>query len=879
MVRELKSWRRTMNKKFLSFFEIFLLVFGIISFAFLMRIENVRSESNPSYFKSVDEFKAFYGLPDDFVINGDGVINFEDKQFRLETIQNGVLRVEELSSPQNPMTTVTQVSALSLPQTNPTPTKSVTISASPNLASPKGFFSTKQSLLENSGFIKEGDFWKKSYSIEELNKEWKINAKIVDGKLVNDKGEEIIGLQQGVSTSVSDDKVIVSASAESAFVKKSLGIPDKAVLEGDYYVLKNEEGKILAKWNAASGGQTEAQVSHLFGRTGSWYGAAYLLQGLQYALLAYTALSLIGGLFIRGENAKATMDALQKAAFVGIMSFSAVRALIAKGGLLQNVMPGKTTNWLTAHQGIISFGIGALMAWIAFTKFYEKTSTFQERVEFECLPWQAPIGGDDCELCNVGPLPCSEYRCKSLGQSCSIVNKDSRPTCVNTNPRDVSPPVISPWKEKLTPGYIYKDVKTSPPGAGFKIVRNDVNPCIRAFQSIEFGLTTNEPAQCKIDIEKKNNFDEMLAFVGGDNSFKYNHSDILAVPRAKDFANSSIKLEMGNEMTLYVMCRDANGNVNSAPYAIRFCVDNAPDETPPQIKATSVESGSCISSDQNTTLVEFYTDEPAQCKWDFEDKDYDSMTYNMTCFNKIFEINTMLLYTCVANFFGVKREGTKYYIRCEDKPHERKENRVKMSQSFVYEIKTSNKLKIKSVQPNETLYGTISPFPLILRVETLFGCEDNKATCFFSQTGLPNSYIMFYDTDNRDGVHLQRLDLPAGNYTYFIKCVDSGGNLAEEKISFSLDLDTNSPIIARAYYQEDFLKIVTQGNSECVYSTENCDFLFNEGTVMPYANTPIHTIKWDSTKTYYIKCRDEFRNEPSDCSIIIKPQENILFDY
>lgn len=47
-----------------------------------------------------------------------------------------------------------------------------------------------------------------------------------------------------------------------------------------------------------------------------------------------------------------------------------------------------------------------------------KTKTYT----IKCQPWQAPIGGSDCEKCQESGKTCSEYRCKSLGKLCSLVN-------------------------------------------------------------------------------------------------------------------------------------------------------------------------------------------------------------------------------------------------------------------------------------------------------------------------------------------------------------------------------------------------------------------------------------------------------------------------
>lgn len=683
----------------------------------------------------------------------------------------------------------------------------------------------------------------------------------------------------------SDTKVFEGAGSGEAL--SALGIPSDAKPENGFYVTKNKDGGVTGRWKVIknkdesySAIQEDGQVNTPFGPMGTWGGVGHMLEGLAWASAAYGIMGTIGSLFMSDDGEQ--LKAVQKSLFSGILAGKFAYGLLGKGGTITKIDPiieSKPGQWLHNNAPAISIGVGLLLAWGVYTHNYGKASEHIEQVNFQCLSWQAPHGGDDCKFCNDGELPCSEYRCKSLGQSCAIINKGTKfERCVNQNPRDTNPPLITPWNEKLTPGYKYDDVKSSPPGPGFKIIRtNGTNKCIKAFTPLEFGILTDEPAQCKIDIEYKDTFDSMSTYIGGDNIYRYNHSEYLSLPKAKDLKNSSINLEMGNEMTLYIRCRDSQGNMNQAPYAVRFCIDSAPDTTAPQIKATSIETGSCVAADQNSTQVSFYTDEPSQCKWGFEDQTYDSLPYNMSCTTQVYQINSLNLYTCTTELTAVNRLGTDYYIRCEDNQNEPKEDRNSMQQPFVFSLRGSSHLKLKSVSPNGTLYGGVSPMKVDLKAETLYGCNNNRAICFYSPTGDPNSYVSFFDTDKSDGIHTQRLDLYAGQHTYFIKCVDAGGNVAESNTTFNLDIDTTSPIITRAYFQEDYLKIVTARESDCVYSTEGCDYLFEQGKSMPQPNSVVHIVPWEPDKTFYIKCRDEFRNEPIDCSMKVKPKENFLY--
>jgi len=252
------------------------------------------------------------------------------------------------------------------------------------------------------------------------------------------------------------------------------------------------------------------------------------------------------------------------------------------------------------------------------------------------------------------------------------------------------------------------------------------------------------------------------------------------------------------------------------------------------------------------------------------------MENEMECSDEIQEINALQLYTCKANLTGISRGTTNFYIRCKDQPDKPDNERNKNKQSYVFSLRGSTELKMKNLQPNGTIYSSVDPAPIELRVETLFGCDNGKAICYYSQTGNPNDYIMFFDTNKEDGIHTQKQILTAGNYTYFFKCVDSGGNVAINKTTFKLEIDTSAPVVARVYEENGKLKVVTVRNSECAYSFDNCDFSFEEGIEMPYANSTVHMAEWQKDKTYYIKCRDEFRSEGADCSIIVRPVENFL---
>jgi len=418
---------------------------------------------------------------------------------------------------------------------------------------------------------------------------------------------------------------------------------------------------------------------------------------------------------------------------------------------------------------------------------------------------------------------------------------------------------------------------SSSPGPGFEIV-NSTGGCLKAFTPLAFGVNTNEPAQCKIDFNHTRTFDEMRAFIGGSNLYLYNHSEEFSLPNVAILEESRVSLENGKDLTFFIRCKDQGGNENVAEYAVRFCVDPTPDSTAPRIEASSVLDGGCIAEGKDSSAVEFYTNEPAECRWSNHDQDYDSMFGTMIR-SGMKQLNSMQVYKHIANLTGIGREDTEFYIRCKDQPEKEKEgDRNKMRESFEFSLRGSTGLKTRNLGPSEEIFGVISPMPMELHVETLLGCDNGQAVCYYSKTydeaGL--GYIRFFETSTVDGIHNQRLDLTDGDYKYFVRCVDGGGNLIEDTIEFELDIDPNEPIIARIYEEAETLKLVTVRESDCAYSLDDCDFSFEEGTMMPYDNSKVHLINWDDSKTFYIKCRDEFREAPVECSAIVRPMKNFL---
>lgn len=523
--------------------------------------------------------------------------------------------------------------------------------------------------------------------------------------------------------------------------------------------------------------------------------------------------------------------------------------------------------------GMVGMGVGAAVGIALFIMNYVKQK--QEIITFTCYPWQAPTGGESCEECNKqGILPCSEYQCRSLGQACQLLNKGTdQEKCAWVNKNDVKFPVIEAWNDALLKNYEYRpDNAVSPPDRGVKVYNTESSTgCVPAFTPLSFGVSLDEPAKCKIDGIRKQEFEEMDFFFSGSLSL-YNHSYVLSLPGPTALKEENITIGTNGEFRLYVRCQDANGNANTADFEISFCVEKGPDTTPPLIVSTNPLNGKPIAYNQSVVGTTVYVNEPAKCKWSHLDEEYDNMEGNMSCSSSIFEMNAQMLYTCETDLTGLKdKQENKFYMRCKDNAGNINK------ESYEFTLIGTQPLVINSIKPeNGTLVKDSSDsVKVTLEVETTAGYKEGEAHCYYSSTGATEDYVMFYNTNSH--LHSQDLWLVGGHYEYAIKCIDLGGNSDIEIINFNVESDSASPMIVRAYHEETYLKIVTNEPARCVYDTkyENypCDYPFDDGTPLTAVDDVNHYTTWDTASTLYIVCQDEYGNQPApnECSIIVRP--------
>ncbi len=556
---------------------------------------------------------------------------------------------------------------------------------------------------------------------------------------------------------------------------------------------------------------------------------------------------------------------------------------MAVGKTIYNLgkIPGvEKTAWF-AKPGV-AFGIGVGVAAVAFLLLYQREKT--RKISFSCNLWDAPIGGQHCEECNeIKGFPCSEYQCKSLGQGCQLLNQGTKEErCAWNNSNDVSAPVINTWTVPLTTGYRYTpDNVTNPPDRGVIILNLGTSDgCVPAFTPLVFGIQTDEPARCKIGTLRQN-FSELPYFFGGTSIFAYNHTQTMAMPGAvnveQEGANAT--LENDGEMSLYVKCQDANGNSNDADLVFKFCVDKGPDNTAPVIVETSILNNMPVAVGQDEVDLNVYINEPAECKWSTMDRNYEQMENVMDCskadsLTDATEINSRLVYTCSTTLTGIKdKTENNFYFKCKDQPKLTDGTRNENAESYLFTVFGTETLVIDEAGPSETVRDSTTAVKVTLSANTSGGFKEGESLCYFKdKDSNDENYVEFFNTGSY--THSTDLYLEEDDYQYIIKCVDLGGNADTWQVNFSVESDSDAPIITRAYKEENYLKIVTDENSTCVYDTSSCSYLFEDGLPMTAGTERInHFVTWSTQNKFYIKCKDDFGNQPptDECNAIVRP--------
>ncbi len=494
---------------------------------------------------------------------------------------------------------------------------------------------------------------------------------------------------------------------------------------------------------------------------------------------------------------------------------------------------------------------------------------------FQCKAWQPQKGGENCNLCNDKIFPCTEYQCRSFGSGCELINKDTdKPKCIAKDPNDINPPNITAWQGALLENYTYTPLPRGQYGVEIKYRNKE---CLPAFQPFTFGIALDKEGYCKIEDHSTKNFSEMSYDFGGISYAPKQFTQLMTFPGTAylneelEKLNNSLEITNNGQFEYYVRCESASNAIsNREEFLFKFCIDPEKDVTPTDIRGFNWKDNAPVAwfneTEERKVNIEVYTNKQSQCKWDHEDKDYKDMAGGLTCPSSLRNLNNQLSYTCYGNLTGLENQKeNKFYFRCNDTL-----GNVN-PQSKTLTLVGTKPLTILSVEPTGTIKGGTSPIKVTLKAETTSGFNSGKAKCYDSPTE-KGTYTKFSETDSQ--VHSTNLWLNETNYNYFIRCIDDAGNSDTKTVSFNVETDTQAPAVVRAFHDGNSLKIITNEKATCVYNTQEfeCNYEFKDGIEMRYLNDKEHFTDWNTLLNFYIKCQDDYGNEPpTGCSIIVRP--------
>jgi len=495
-------------------------------------------------------------------------------------------------------------------------------------------------------------------------------------------------------------------------------------------------------------------------------------------------------------------------------------------------------------------------------------------VEYECTPYEIPEGGANCKKCNEDPLrPCSEYKCKSLGAACEFRAENLKnPLCVASEDNPKKEPTIKFWNGGLSSGYKYVDDKRD-----VSLKTSDGN-CVSEFTQINYGITTEVKTNCKYSLFPDQSYKNMSGFVENA-EYKNTHQGMISLPSLSSRhhvintsyepnLNGSINVSffqqwLNGDYKIYLKCKDIFGNLNKNDYVINLCVNKGSDLTPPKVLETIPAKESYMKSNKSSEKVSFFLNEPAECKYDYENRPYNAMRYELSCDNELSDF-TPLGWPCNGTIQNVT---SLIYVKCKDQPWEVEGKRNVNSNAYEYKLFGSGgELKIKSVSPEngEEIISGSEPFSVELKAETSGGVDGTAECKYLLNEG--NEYY-FYETGKK--LHVQKFSaIMAGNYNVEINCKDVAGNEANASTNFNLKLDSESPEIVRSFITGSQLTILTNEPASCKTSTIGCGFEFENVSSMSSGYSKKQNIESSPGLTYYIRCEDIFGNANFGCYMI-----------
>jgi hypothetical protein len=511
----------------------------------------------------------------------------------------------------------------------------------------------------------------------------------------------------------------------------------------------------------------------------------------------------------------------------------------------------------------------------AYTKVdYEYLSSFYDDgfnnidVVAQCRPWQPSAGGDNCDECNDQIVPCTPYKCNSLGADCRIktlsedliedafVEIEDFDTGEMDRQELLGYSATAPEEEKLI-CYNYLDNEESEVTIA---IENAPTSCVEENEKIEFNIITDIESICRYSLED-------ISYDTMNNPIEGGWSDLnkfvsLEVPMAE---------EEEEDYTIYIQCKSPTDTISETT-EVDFIVCEKVDLFYPVVYGVKLNSEDDFLDEdyflkygeaENSVDLNIYINEDdGICRSSLTPGvSFAEMGENIGCSPNSF--NTI----CGPITIGdLNLPENKIYIKCSDL-----DDNVMLSDYPVVIKKTQSPLEIATIKLDgydADGYSRDVPIsadiPLNLDVVTTGGAYSGKSQCSYNSGGDDFFYQEFGDADSTIHSETFRNVLPS-QHTLHIKCEDDAGNTNKTTISFEYELDEEYPIILQKYVDGGKLKVVTNEDAECTYRFDECPANVTDGTSMTGIVSMNHEASVYEGVTYHILCEDIYENEMDIC--------------
>jgi hypothetical protein len=372
-----------------------------------------------------------------------------------------------------------------------------------------------------------------------------------------------------------------------------------------------------------------------------------------------------------------------------------------------------------------------------------------------CSQWEAPLDVSNCDLCQKNGF-CSEYRCKSLGQSCSFTEFEGVGYCMNQAPQSTQPVTITSFSSQSS-----KITQSTITAFGTTISGVKLEPQFFSGDVIAFNFTTSQPAKCKLSYAPNMSYIRLPSIWIGKGGFETNHEFMLRSPPAiivpqhvydalgiqslsevssmafqleqvfeskvkqydsqikqykqltgidiAEFARPYVKLastvvtlfskrfentlafldfmlaefETGTYY-IFLKCQDEYGRESQPEQFVSFTISHADNQKPPVVLAahfqnSSMQLGQSVPSSQsasNMSTLRIYLNEWSTCRYDYESKTYDAMSFVARCPVSQYDISPQEFgsYECTLsiNRTLAAEYGGDVFVLCKDNPTKKK---------------------------------------------------------------------------------------------------------------------------------------------------------------------------------------------------------------